>query len=159
MTNIKEEFQESIKNWMSVSIHTFMSRMHTFAKQNNLSFTQMNCLFKMNRHGPLQVSQVSTFFDISNPAASQLLDKLVHMDLVIRTESSTDRRVKFHNVTNEGKDLINDFFISVKHLHSELVDSFDKEDYKTGRNLLDTLTNNLLELSGHNKKENKCSKL
>ncbi len=151
MTN-RENFQESIKNWMSTSIHTFMRRMHIFAKQKNLSFTQMNCLFKMKKHGPFQVNQVSTFFDISKPAASQLLDKLVNMNLVKRTESSTDRRVKFHSLTKDGEDLVNEFFTSVKHLHSKLVDSFKEEDYIKNKVVLDTLTNKLVELSNEDKK-------
>lgn len=154
----KNEFQESIKNWMGVSIHFFMSKMHRYAKQNNLSVTQMNCMFKMKKHGPFQVNQVSTFFDMSKPAASQLLDKLVQRDLVSRKESSTDRRVKFHSLTSKGEDLMTQFFVSVNDIHSNMAKSFNEEENIRNKEVLDTLTNRLLELSNIEEKEHKCSK-
>ncbi|QEN03870.1 MarR family transcriptional regulator [Thiospirochaeta perfilievii] len=151
--NSKEEFSEAIKNWMSASMHTFMRQLHIYAKQNSLSITQINTLLRIKKHGPIQVSDVSRSLDISRPAASQLMDKMVQRDFLKREESRDDRRVKFHNLTPNGEKLLKGFFESVKGIQAELVDSYSENEYGKYRDLLNSLTNNLLQNQEKDKKE------
>lgn len=151
----REEFSKSIGRWMKTSTHMSMRKMHLHAKNNGLSFPQMNCLFRMRKHGACQVKEVSCLFEISKPAASQMLDKLVHMDLVARKESKEDRRVKYHDLTEKGNTLINNFFDSVKELKYMLVDSFSENDFETYTNVLNSITDRLegIPIWDENKKE------
>ena len=49
---------------------------------------------------------ISERFDITNAAASQLVDKLVQSGLIQREEDPQDRRAKLLNLTDKGKNLI-----------------------------------------------------
>ena len=52
------------------------------------------------------MSELSERFGISPAAASQLVDKLVQADLLLRTENPNDRRAKQVALTARGKQLI-----------------------------------------------------
>jgi len=52
------------------------------------------------------MSQISEQFEITPPAASQLVDKLVQNGLVHREEDPHDRRAKSLKLTDKGKELI-----------------------------------------------------
>ena len=52
------------------------------------------------------MSQVSERFEITPAAASQLVDKLVQSGLIQRVEDPHDRRAKLLNLTDKGRDLI-----------------------------------------------------
>ncbi len=153
----KNNLQDSIVSWMSNSMHTFMGEMHFFARQNNLSIPQMSCLLKMKKKGPLQVNQVGHIFDMSKPAASQLLDKLVQRNLATREESSADRRIKYHSITPQGEDLLKEFFKIIKTIGMELDNKIPEEKKEDVRSNLEFLTSCLIEIKEKGKKEKGCS--
>lgn len=52
------------------------------------------------------MSEISERFEVTPAAASQLVDKLVQSGLIIREEDPHDRRAKLLNLTNKGRDLV-----------------------------------------------------
>jgi DNA-binding MarR family transcriptional regulator len=52
------------------------------------------------------VSDIGERFDITNAAASQLVDKLVQSGLIQREEDPNDRRAKLLNLTEKGRQFI-----------------------------------------------------
>ena len=52
------------------------------------------------------MSEISERFDISAAAASQLAEKLVQSGFIKREENANDRRAKFLNLTDKGRELI-----------------------------------------------------
>ncbi|OQY38503.1 MAG: hypothetical protein B6229_05740 [Spirochaetaceae bacterium 4572_7] len=155
----KELFTQALGQWMRTSQHFLMRKMSIYAKNNRISVSQLNLMFRMRRHGAFSVGEVSQMFDFSKPAASQLLDKLVHMDYLFREESTTDRRIKMHNLTPKGEDLTQTFFNKIKKYNQELVDSYEPEEYEIMTYFLTKLTDKLQELPRWElPKEEKCLK-
>lgn len=88
---------------MRRSMHTFI----LYAKQNNISFSQMNTLMHIHRKGTGSVSGVSKHLDISKAASSQLIERLVQSGLIKRSEDPDDRRNKLIELTPKGQTMVN----------------------------------------------------
>ena len=85
--------------------HTMHERIH-FAKALGLSMPQLGVLMQLHYRGNCGVSDISDRFDITNAAASQLVDKLVQSKLIQREEDPQDRRAKLLNLTEKARELI-----------------------------------------------------
>jgi DNA-binding MarR family transcriptional regulator len=65
-------------------------------------------LFRISHHGRLAVSDIGDDLGVSNAAASQMLDRLVHQGLVLRSENPVDRREKQLVLTGQGRQVLVD---------------------------------------------------
>jgi len=97
---------QTVRQFMDIAMHHSMRERSQFAKAIGLSMPQFGILMQLHYHGNCGVSDVSGHFDITNAAASQLVDKLVQSGLIQREEDPHDRRAKLLNLTDKGKDLI-----------------------------------------------------
>jgi DNA-binding MarR family transcriptional regulator len=85
--------------------HTMRERVH-FAKATGLSMPQFGILMQLHYRHNCGISDIGERFDITNAAASQLVDKLVQGGLIQREEDPKDRRAKLLNLTEKGRELI-----------------------------------------------------
>ena len=97
---------QAIRSWMDVFMHRSMRGWGQFAKSTGLSMPQFGILMQLHHKGSCSVSDISERFDISNAAASQLVDKLVQSGFVKRDEDPNDRRARLLNLTDKGRKLI-----------------------------------------------------
>ena len=100
------QFSQAIRSWMDVFMHRSLRGWGLFAKSTGLSMPQFSVLMQLHHKGVCGVSDISERFDITNAAASQLVDKLVQSSLIQREEDPQDRRAKLLNLTDKGKNLI-----------------------------------------------------
>ena len=100
------QFTQSIRSWMDIFMSRSMRGWGRFAKSAGLSMPQFGLLMQMHHKGDCGMSEVSERFDITPAAASQLVDKLVQGGLVQRVEDPNDRRAKLLNLTDKGRELI-----------------------------------------------------
>ncbi len=100
------QFTQAIRSWMDVFMNRSMRGWGLFAKSTGLSMPQFGLLMQMHHKGACGMSQVSERFEITPAAASQLVDKLVQSGLIQREEDPHDRRAKLLNLTDKGRDLI-----------------------------------------------------
>ena len=63
-------------------------------KQDGLSMPQIYTLMYLYHEGEARISEIGVLMDVGKAAASQLVDRLVHQDLVERVEDESDRRAK-----------------------------------------------------------------
>jgi DNA-binding MarR family transcriptional regulator len=95
-----------LRQWVDV----FMSRSHQdlmrYLKAADLSMAQFGTLMHLFKGEHCGVSEIAAQMSVSNAAASQLVDKLVHNGLVERTEDPDDRRVKRLSLTDKGHELL-----------------------------------------------------
>ena len=105
MTN-SLQFTQSIHEWMDVFMHRSMRGWGLFAKSTGLSMPQFSILMQLHHRGACGMSEVSERFEITPAAASQLVDKLVQNGFVVREEDPHDRRAKLLNLTDKGRDLV-----------------------------------------------------
>jgi DNA-binding MarR family transcriptional regulator len=97
---------QTIRQFMDIALHHSMRERSHFAKSTGLSMPQFGILMQLHYRGNCGVSDISDRFDITNAAASQLVDKLVQSGLIQREEDPHDRRAKLLNLTDKGRGLI-----------------------------------------------------
>ena len=100
------QFTKSIRSWMDVFMHRSMRGWGLFAKSTGLSMPQFSLLMQLHHKGACGMSEVSERFEITPAAASQLVDKLVQGSFIVREEDPSDRRAKFLNLTDKGRELV-----------------------------------------------------
>ena len=99
-------FSQAIRAWMDVFMHRSMHRWGLFAKSTGLSMPQFSILMQLHHTSNCAIGDISDRFDITNAAASQLVDKLVQSGLIQREEDPHDRRAKRLNLTSKGRELV-----------------------------------------------------
>ena len=71
-----------------------------------LTMPRLRVLFYLGRSGPVPVGQIATGLEISQPSATETLEKLVSKGLVERTADPSDRRIVLVGLTEPGKEMI-----------------------------------------------------
>jgi len=102
----KSQFNQAIRSWMDIFMNRSMRGWGRFAKSAGLSMPQFGLLMQMHHKGDCGMSEVSARFHITPAAASQFVDKLVQGGLVQRVEDTHDRRAKLLNLTDKGRELV-----------------------------------------------------
>jgi DNA-binding MarR family transcriptional regulator len=97
---------QTIRQFMDIAMHYSIRERAHFARSTGLSMPQFGILMQVHHRGNCGVSEISGHFDITNAAASQLVDKLVQSGLIQRAEDPHDRRAKLLNLTEKGRELI-----------------------------------------------------
>jgi DNA-binding MarR family transcriptional regulator len=97
---------QTIRQFMDIAMHHSMHERLHFAKALGLSMPQFGILMQLHYRGNCGVSDIGDRFDITNAAASQLVDKLVQSKLIQREEDPHDRRAKLLNLTEKARELI-----------------------------------------------------
>lgn len=100
--SISKQFTEALREWGDVFMRRSMRETIQFWKESDLSMPQISTLMHLRHHGACGVSEVGTQLGVSNAAASQMVDKLVHLGLLARTEAEHDRRAKHLTLTPKG---------------------------------------------------------
>jgi DNA-binding MarR family transcriptional regulator len=100
------EIVQTIRQFLDITMHYSMRERGHFAKATGLSMPQFGILMQLHYRQNCGISDLSDRFDITNAAASQLVDKLVQSGLIQRQEDPHDRRAKRLNLTDKGRALI-----------------------------------------------------
>lgn len=85
-------------------------------KQHGLSTPQIHALMFIFHAGKCQVSDIGDHADVSNAAASQLVERLVQQGLVDRREDPSDRRNKQVTLSEKGMGLFHESVMSNQYL-------------------------------------------
>jgi len=100
------QFSQAIRSWMDAFMHRSMRGWGLFAKSTGLSMPQFSVLMQLHYRGACGMSEISERFEVTAAAASQLVDKLVQGGFIKREEDPHDRRAKLLNLTDRGKELV-----------------------------------------------------
>ena len=101
--HLAPEISATLSQWIEVFMHGSMRSFVLYAKQNNFSMTQGSVLMMLREKGASSVSEIGDELQISNAAASQLLDRMVQQGLLVRAEDPTDRRLKQIRLSPQGQ--------------------------------------------------------
>ena len=118
------QFQNVIGMIMHLSMQNFMQ----FSRSQGISMSQMGALRHIHHRGNCNISDISEEMGISNAASSQMLDRLVQMGFISRTEDPQDRRNKQLEVTETGRQILHDGFLSRQAWLVELVENLSPEE-------------------------------
>ena len=100
------QLTQTMRRFMDLAMQQSMHERLHLAKGIGISMHQLGILMQIHFRGNCGISEISGRFDITNAAASQLVDKLVQSGLIQREEDPQDRRAKLLNLTENGKELI-----------------------------------------------------
>jgi DNA-binding MarR family transcriptional regulator len=71
-----------------------------------LSMPQIRVLFFLGKSGPSSVGEVAAGVEVSQPSATETLDRLVRAGLVSRAADASDRRVVRNALTASGREML-----------------------------------------------------
>lgn len=104
--NNRDSFIDALRAWTDVFMSTSIAGIFQYAKEQGVSMPQIGTMFRIRRRGSCGVSEVGLDLGISNPAASQMLERLVQAGLVERREDPGDRRARQIVLTERGHQLL-----------------------------------------------------
>jgi DNA-binding MarR family transcriptional regulator len=147
------ELTEAIRQLMDVITTRSMRERSHFVKASGLSMPQFGILMHLYYSNNCGISHLGEHMDISAPAASQLVDRLVQHGLVERTEDPNDRRAKQLALTPKGRELIETGLTARTRWVDELVRSLKPEDCDQVAATLSKLTEAVRDLEQSRVKE------
>jgi DNA-binding MarR family transcriptional regulator len=139
MTN-SVQFTKSIRSWMDVFMHRSMRGWGRYAKSTGLSMHQVSLMMQLNYRGACGMSEISERFSVTPAAASQLVDKLVQSGYIQREEDPNDRRAKLLNLTDKGRDVIQQGFEERYRWVDELTEMLTEDERVQISEALDIMT-------------------
>jgi DNA-binding MarR family transcriptional regulator len=146
------QFDRSIRAWMDIFMHRSMRGWWRYAKATGLSMPQFSILMQLHHKGACGMSGISSGYDITPAATSQLVDKLVQGGLIQRVEDQSDRRAKLLSLTDKGRELIQRGIEERYRWVDELSSKLTKDELASISEALDIMTRagqDLAEDPGH----------
>lgn len=98
-----------------------------FVKDADLTMGQYTTLIRLHYGDRCGISEIASHLGITNPAASQLIDRLVQMGLIERVEDPTDRRAKQLSLTPKSRTLLQASFEARLGWLNDLADTIPSE--------------------------------
>jgi len=99
-------FVTTLSQWANLSMHYSMRSVMHYTHEQGLSMPQIRALMHLYYQAACRVSDVAGLLDVTNAAASQLVQRLVGGGLLVRTEDEQDRRVKQVALTEAGRAMV-----------------------------------------------------
>lgn len=150
-----QHFTAVLHRWAEVFMRRSMHDFMRFTKKAGLSMSQLSTLMRLYHHGGCVVSDIADSLDVSNAAASQMVERLVNLGLIGRSEDPEDRRVKQITLTMKGRQLIQDSIDARQRWMQEMTDALTPEEQESISVALTTLTEAALAME--NTLEQECT--
>jgi DNA-binding MarR family transcriptional regulator len=141
-----DPFVDAFKEWIEVSMHRSMQNFIQYARKNGLSMSHIGALFHIHRMGRCGVTELGDHLDVTSAAASQMLDRLVQQELILRTEDPEDRRVKQIVLTDHGNLVLEEGLRARQRWLEDVAESLSDGEKNTIMAALDILTNKVRNL-------------
>jgi len=132
---------QSLRDWMDIFMHRSMRGWNQFAKSAGLTMPQFSILMQLHHKGPCGMSAISERFDITNAAASQLVEKLVQGGYLERAEDPNDRRARLLRLSANGEKLLSKGFEERHRWLDEVTSQLSGEESARVAEALNILTN------------------
>jgi DNA-binding MarR family transcriptional regulator len=119
-------------------------RLHA-AIGEQLTFSQLKLAKLIARAEAYNISQVATFLNVSNAAASKAVDRLVRRGLLRRSEAEADRRAVELALTDEGQRLLDEYEKVTRETLEEVFSGISADGLRRTADLLDQLSISLVD--------------
>ena len=144
--NDEPELTKILLDWSGMFMRLSMRDFVQYSRTHGLSLAQMNVLMHLYYRGPLEVTQFVELLQISPPAASQLVERLVISNFVLRTESPNDRRIRMVSLTETGRKMVEESVSTREQWLESLMTSLTDQQKRAIADMLKTLTENAQQL-------------
>ena len=102
-----ERFGRRMVELLPQLIRGFARHEHNYLSRGKITLPQLWTLEYLVRSGKCPMNQIARFLDVSRPAATGLIDRLILQGLVRREGDKRDRRVVQVEITARGKGILN----------------------------------------------------
>jgi DNA-binding MarR family transcriptional regulator len=96
----------TLHEWFGIFRRSLMGNFFIYARDNGLTMAQFGAMLRIFYRGACGVSDIGNVLGVTNSAASQMLERLVQLQLITRTEDPKDRRVKHIVLTDKGRQIV-----------------------------------------------------
>ncbi len=142
----EQEISDILMRWISAFMQHSMHDFLTYARSANLSMAQINVLIWLYYHGEIEVMRLEKVMQVSRPAASQMVERLVQQNLVIREESSHDRRTRLVKLSDYGRRLVEETISSRQRWLFTLMGTFSEQEQQSIAYVFDLINQRAAEL-------------
>ena len=104
--NTSDPLVQSLHELFGLLRRHFMGHFSSYARDNGLTMAQFGTMLQIHHRGACGVSDIGSELGVTNSAASQMLDRLVQLQLITRVEDTIDRRVKQIDLTDKGRQIL-----------------------------------------------------
>ncbi|HSF83083.1 MAG TPA: MarR family transcriptional regulator [Anaerolineales bacterium] len=143
----EDPFVAALHKWIEVSMRRSMRNFILHARECGLSMSQFGALFHLHRMGSSGVSDLGDHLGVTSAAASQMLERLVQQELILRSEDPIDRRVKQIVLTEKGHQVLEVGIRARQSWLEELAGSLSDGEKETITAALNTLIDKANELT------------
>lgn len=121
----------TLQKWIRILMQNSNRDFIRYARESGLSMSQLGALLHIHRRGSSGVTDLGDDLGVTSSAASQMLERLVQQELVLRSEDPDDRRVKQIILTDKGLQVIQDSIRSRQDWLYEMVESLSDSEKET----------------------------
>ena len=140
-----DPFVDTLHKWIEVSMHRSIRHLFCYARESGLSMSQLGALLHIHSRGSSGVSDLGDDLGVTSSAASQMLERLVHQELIQRSEDPSDRRVKQIVVTDKGRQVLEDSIRARQSWLSDLAETLSDREKQE----INAALNVLIDKAGH----------
>ncbi len=128
-----------LHEWTAVLARQNFRDFRDAIEQAELSPSQMSTLFRLHFGGMCGVSDIAGHLGVTDPAASQMVEKLVQRRMVERSEDPTDRRARRVCLTPAGAELVESVIAQRRRWMERLTGELSPEQQQTVASALEVL--------------------
>ena len=103
---ITDPLISTMHEWFGVFQRSLMDNFFVYARDNGLTMAQLGAILRLFHKGACAVADIGNDLGVTNSAASQMLERLVQLKLITRSEDPNDRRVKQIVLTEKGRQIM-----------------------------------------------------
>src|SRR4030066_1045355 len=123
-----EPLVTTLHEWFGIFRRSLMSNFFMHARDNGLTMAQFGAMLRISHKGACGVSDIGSELGVTNSAASQMLERLVQLKLITRSEDPDDRRVKQIVLTEKGRQIMLESSMAFHKWMEDLAQSLNIEE-------------------------------
>lgn len=153
MTTTNLTLETVLQRWIDVFMRHTMHDLVQLKREVGLSMSQLSTLFMLFHAEECGVSDIGESLGVTNAAASQMVDRLVGLDYLTRSEDPQDRRVKVISLTEKGHALIQESYLRREKWLAQITTSLSTPEQESISEALTLLTEAAIRLGNMDDKE------
>ena len=126
-----DPFVLTLQQWMEVFMQRSMRGFLAYVRESGLSMSQVGALFQIQHRGSSGVTDLGDKLGVTSSAASQMLERLVQQELILRSEDPSDRRVKQLVLTDKGHQVLQESVRARQSWLSDLAETLSDREKET----------------------------
>jgi DNA-binding MarR family transcriptional regulator len=142
----EEKLIEQLNQFAVMTMHINMIYNMQFMQEYDLSFSHLSSLFFIHRAGCINIHCLANHLGVTKAAVSQMVDRLVELDLISREEDPIDRRSKLICLSKNGESLVQKAFLTRRKWVPDLAASLTEVQEKQACQIFELMNEKLKEI-------------